>query len=240
MAFKVRLVLVGVEGPVNLGFIARLAANFDVDEFYLVAPQASVEEALEYAAKARRLLEEARIVNTLEEALEGVDYSACTSAIISRGDDVLRSPITPWELAEVASRRGGKLAVVFGRESTGLTRGELGMCDLLVSIPASESYRTLNLSNAVAIILYELFKARGAPPHERIPAEPRVLRLIEDYVDRLSRIIARDPLKAREVHVAFRRVMERCMPSKEEADKTLFLVSRLYSLLERCSHLGRS
>jgi rRNA methylase len=77
----VRVVLVGVEGAVNLGVIARTCVNFGVKELYLVNPVASLEEALRYSARGRELLSNAVIVNNLEKALEGVDVSAATSAI---------------------------------------------------------------------------------------------------------------------------------------------------------------
>ncbi|MCE4620997.1 MAG: rRNA methyltransferase [Desulfurococcales archaeon] len=225
---RLRLVLVGVEGAVNLGFIARLTWNFDVDEWYLVSPKASIEEAERYAAKAAEALKSAVIVDSLGEALKGVELSACTSAIISEGNDVLRVPLTPAEFSELAVRRNGVVAVVMGRESTGLTREEIKQCDLLVSIPASSRYRALNLSNATAIILYELYKARAREPSERIEADRRTLELILEYVKRLSELVISDRNRAEEAIIAFRRILARCGLSAEEARRMLFLLSRAY------------
>jgi TrmH family RNA methyltransferase len=147
------LILVEVEGAVNLGFIARLLDNFDVDELYLVSPRASLEEARKYAARASHSLDEVVITDSLEEALANTSFRACTSAHVSRGDDVLRVAMSPWELASRVMREE-LVAIVMGRESTGLRRCEIEKCDVLVNIPTSPSYRALNLSNATAIILY--------------------------------------------------------------------------------------
>ncbi|GAB6147612.1 RNA methyltransferase [Stetteria hydrogenophila] len=223
--FRVRLVLVGVEGEVNLGYIARLADNFDVDELVLVKPSASVEGALRFAAKAKARLEGALVASTLREALEGASLSACTSAV-AREDDVARVPADPRELASIALAAGGTVAVVFGRESTGLTREEIAECDLLVTIPASEGYPTLNLSNAVAIVLYELFRARRlreAPPR-RMAGRGRVELLLR-YASQLASS-AGDPVRAWQAVEALRRILYRAVATEVEVERLAYLLSR--------------
>ncbi len=89
---KIRVVLVGVEGPVNLGFIARTCVNFGVDELFLVNPRADLEEALIYSAKAKDFLRRAVIVDDLGKAIEDVDLSVATTAKgYSRGDALRQS-----------------------------------------------------------------------------------------------------------------------------------------------------
>ncbi|MGC9071158.1 MAG: RNA methyltransferase [Acidilobus sp.] len=168
---RLRLVVVGPEGPVNLGYIARLAENFDVDELAIVTPQASVAEAYRWAAKAWPRLATAKVYPSLREALAGVELSICTSDE-SSAHDVLRTAVTPEEAALEGSRRGS-VALVVGRESVGLAREELSMCDLLCTIPASPRYTALNLSNATAIILYMLYR------------ESRLQRQIGEAPDRM-------------------------------------------------------
>lgn len=222
---RLRLVLVGVEGPINLGFIARLADNFDVDELYLVDPRADIEEARRFAAKASYRLDSAVIVNELEDALHDTTLSACTSAHHSRGDDVLRVSMTPWEFAERAI--GERLVgIVMGRESTGLTRNELDKCDVLVTIPTSERYKALNLSNATAIILYELFKARiGSWAPRELPERDK-MGLLYKYLELLALSIA--PHKYREIVRAFRNILSRAGASREEVSALLYFTSRLW------------
>ena len=222
---RLRLVLVGVEGPINLGFIARLADNFDVDELYLVDPRADIEEARRFAAKASYRLDSAVIVNELEDALHDTTLSACTSAHYSRGDDVLRVSMTPWEFAERAiSER--LVGIVMGRESTGLTRKELDKCDVLVTIPTSERYRSLNLSNATAIILYELFKARISSWKPREPPDSDKIGLLYKYLELLASNAA--PHKYSDIVRAFRNILSRADVSREEVSALLYLASRLW------------
>lgn len=159
---RIRVVLVGVEGAVNLGLIIRTCKNFSVDEVYLVNPRASLEEASRYVAQAEDLLRKTTIVDKLEEALKEVDISVATSAIGFSERDVVRQAVSIDDFVKKV-RRGflGSIAVVFGRESTGLTREEILKTDYLVTIPADPSYPVLNVSQAVAVILWELWKVKG-------------------------------------------------------------------------------
>ena len=228
---RLRLVLVETEGPVNLGFIARLAENFDVEELVLVKPRASLEEARRYAARAAWRLEEARITGTLTEALEGSSLSICTSSWYSTGR-AARIPVEAREAAGIAASTRGTVALVMGRESVGLTLEEIALCDLLAVIPASPRYPSLNLSNATAIMLYELYLARRRP-RVREPAPPETRRLLEAYASALASIVVHDREKAREVAVAARRiggVLER-----REAELLLYLLSRACTRIEGCS-----
>jgi tRNA (cytidine32/uridine32-2'-O)-methyltransferase len=231
--FKLRLVAVGIEGAINLGFIARLVDNFDVDEFYVVSPKTTIEESLRYAARASETLKKAKIVESLEEALRGVDISFCSSAVTSRGDDVLRSPITPWEMAEIALRRGGTVAVVVGRESTGLTRSEIKQCNLLVNIPSSPRYRALNVSNATAILLYELYKVRGRAT-SRTYVDRETMDLINRYIDALVDTVVKDEEKKEEEKLALKRIVVKSVPSKEEGKALLYILSKICRKIEGC------
>ncbi|MEM4035542.1 MAG: TrmH family RNA methyltransferase [Fervidicoccaceae archaeon] len=222
---NVKVVLVGVEGEVNLGFVMRLAANFDVKRVVLVEPRAAYgEEARRYAAKAAALLEPPLVVGRLEEAFEPGELRVCTSAI-AREDDVLRNAITPQQLAAIYEETGLPIALVFGRESTGLTRRELESCDVLVNIQSSDSYPALNLSHAVAILLYELYvtkrRCRRTPP-----ASEETLRFLEDSFNVLADCVVKDEGKARSSKIAFRRVVKRAQPTEAEARRILYVLRR--------------
>ncbi len=233
---KVRVVLVGTEGEVNLGFVARLIANFAAEELYLVAPKADPrsDEALRYSAKARNVLENAVMVKDLEEALKDVDLSACTSARVGYRTDVLRNPITPRRFAELA-KNYSKVAVVFGRESVGLTREEIAKCDLLVTIPANPDYPVLNLSHAVAIVLYELWLTRAGMretnqyhPTARGDTINRIVGLIEE----IAKLVVDEQ---RLPHVVA--AMKHCIA---KASLTAGEASAIYYLFKRVLHsLGR-
>ncbi|MCE4622858.1 MAG: RNA methyltransferase [Desulfurococcales archaeon] len=228
---KLRLVLVGIEGAVNLGMIARLCENFQVDELYIVSPKADFEEAREYAVRAAHRLDEAVVVGSLDEALRGSSLSLCTSAKASHRD-ALRVPLHPKRAAEIAARTEGVVALVMGRESVGLTREELEQCDLLVNIPTSPRYQALNLANATAILLYEFFQARLEPVSRK--HESKYVRLIEKYVEELASILVTDPRRRKEVIVSIRRLAARNIEYEKDLRSLLYLLSRACNLIEGC------
>ncbi|MCE4604204.1 MAG: rRNA methyltransferase [Aeropyrum sp.] len=230
---RLRLVVVGVEGAVNLGFLARLAENFDVDELHLVAPVASIEEARRYAARAAVRLDSAIITQSLDKALDGVSVSICTSSHMSV-EDTLRIPLTPWEAAELAASAPGTVALVLGRESVGLTREELAKCNAYSSIPASPKYPSLNLSNAAAIYLYEIYRARGRGRVAREPASQELLRLIEAYARALAGRVAREE-RLEEVVVSVARLAAKSVASRREVENLLYLLARACRHVEGCS-----
>ncbi len=228
---RLRLVLVGVEGPVNLGMIARLCENFEVDELYLVSPRASIEEAREYAVRAAWRLDEAVIVESLDDALRGVTLSICTSA--RTGGSILREPVSSWEAADIASQAGGTVALVMGRESVGLTREELSRCSFLAHIPTSPRYPALNLANATAIMLYEMYRQRKMPrTGEPVPGD--TLRLVEAYASAVAEKLVGDRLKRRNTVLAVRRLASKSVAGRREVESLLYLLSRMCRRLEGC------
>jgi len=227
----VKVVLVGVEGSINLGFILRLAMNFDVDRLVLVSPrEIDWGEVKRFSAKAHALADSIEIVGELSEAFEGDEARVCTSAIIS-DSDLLRQSITIEEYKRIVRERGGRVALVFGRESTGLTRQELSLCDCVVTIPTSNKYPSLNLSHAVAIMLYETFNALGRAYAEssRAPllASREEVSAIESELARLAACVSRDEGKRARMVRAFMNVVKRGTPRKIEARVMLYFLRRL-------------
>lgn len=230
---RLRLVLVGVEGPMNLGVVARLSVNFSVDELYLVNPVASLEEAFRYSARAVEVLKRAVIVDGLREALEGCSLSICTSAVAS-DEDYLRRAVYPWDAVSSAMRAPGTVALVMGRESVGLRREEIMECSFLSTIPASPEYPELNLSAATAIFLYEFFKARGRPHYALEAPLEGTVRLIESYSSALAKALMRDESRVKGVARAFRKIAFSRLLTKREADMILALLSRACRRVEGC------
>jgi len=155
--------LVEPEYEGNIGSIARLMKNFELNELWLVRPKAKLGEmARAYAMHAQEILASARIVDDLPQALKGVSYVVGTTAVSARrSSNLKRTSITPFEFANIMASTSRRVALLFGSESTGLSNKILESCDLTVTIPASSNYRTLNVANAAAVVFYELFKARG-------------------------------------------------------------------------------
>lgn len=156
---QLRIILVEPREGGNVGAAARVMKNFGFSDLHVVGitPQTD-ERSLWWAAGAADVLENVRHVTALEEALADCHLSVATTAV--RGRHVFE-PLTPSEVVRLASENLGsdqRLAIVFGRETWGLTGREIAACQRTATIPASPEYPTLNLAQAVAIFCYELAK----------------------------------------------------------------------------------
>ena len=157
---NLKVVLVEPNGPLNVGSIARLCANFEVDELRIISPKCDIYslEAKKMALKGQRYLDKCEIFNNLEQAIFDCDLVLASCGRVDKSkDSFFESPedIYKWILS---LKQIKNLAILFGREDRGLTNEELLMAHRIVSIPSSDNYPSLNLSHAVSIILYELNK----------------------------------------------------------------------------------
>ncbi|MDR0601354.1 MAG: RNA methyltransferase [Treponema sp.] len=149
-------------GSGNVGAVCRAMKNMGLSRLRISGtPKSSLdeEEALTRAVHAADIWAEARFFGTLEEAAAG-----CTLlAGITRRRGRLRKQVSldPRELAAWLREKPGTAALVFGNERTGLEDGELDLCGVAAHIPASDIFPSLNLSHAVQICAYELFRALG-------------------------------------------------------------------------------
>lgn len=232
---RIRVVLVGVEGAINLGMVARLCKNFGAEELYLVNPVAEIgEEALSFAAKGAEILRRARIVGSVEEAVEGAELAACTSSIVTDKSDPLRQPVELSEFAEIASARES-VAIVFGRESTGLTRRELAPCNLYLHIAASPDYPVLNLSHAVGIVLYTLYRRSGARSSLDVVERPSRddYRIAMEYVRRASELVMNDERQRISAVKSLEAILHKASPTRAEISFFTLLMRRLLKLAEK-------
>lgn len=153
---NIRIVLVNTTHPGNIGGAARAMKNMGLSRLYLVAPKEyPSEKATWRSAGATDVLENAVVVDTLDEAIAGCGLVVGTSA---------RERRIPWPLldprecgVQVANEAGThEVALVFGREDRGLTNEELHKCNFHVHIPSNPDYSSLNLATAVQVITYEV------------------------------------------------------------------------------------
>ena len=152
----VKIVLVGTTHPGNIGATARAMKNMGFRNLSLVKPKEFPSDVATYRSKAAKdILENALIFNNLEEAVVDCELVIGTSA---RDRKVPWPILSPKESAEEVSKslKIHKIAIVFGREDRGLTNEELGLCNYHVHIPTDPEYSSLNLSQAVQILVYEI------------------------------------------------------------------------------------
>lgn len=166
-ASRLRIVLVGTQHPGNIGSAARAIKTMGLSRLVLVAPEKPPNaESYSLAAGADDVLAAAVTHPTLAEAVADCHFVlGCTA----RSRRVALEELMPAEAAERAVTRageGGEVALVFGRERTGLDNDELQLCHAAVHIPANPDYSSLNLAMAVQVLAYEL--------RLRLLDEPRV------------------------------------------------------------------
>lgn len=166
---NIRVVLIHTTHPGNIGAAARAMGNMGLSQLYLVRPQRFPDaEATARATGAVQLLEQAVVVDTLQQAIANCPLVIGTTARL-RSIRWPQLPV-PEAMARVAQEsRTAPAALVFGRESRGLTNDELDRCNYLVRIPVDEACSSLNLASAVMVLAYELRKAvlelkPGTPP----------------------------------------------------------------------------
>jgi len=153
---NIRIVLVNTSHPGNIGAAARAMKNMGLSRLYLVEPQKFPhDDAWWRAASARDVLENAVVVETLEEAVADCPLVVGTSA---RGRRIPWPLVTPRECGERAAveAQSHEVAIIFGREDRGLTNEELQVCNYHVHIPTNPDYSSLNLGCAVQVLSYEL------------------------------------------------------------------------------------
>ena len=143
----------------NIGSVARVLKNFGFTELRLVAPPKNYKdaEARKMSLGAFDLLKNAKIYETLSDALKDVNYSVGTSCGTQRENELVSLEQLPQQLSDLALRLK-KVAFVFGEERDGLTKDELNRCDVVVSIPTDPNFASLNVSHAIGIFAYELRK----------------------------------------------------------------------------------
>jgi len=225
LADRIRIVLVQTSHPGNIGAAARAMKNMGLNRLVLVDPlRFPDQEATWRAAAAADVLEGALRCDTLAEAIADCSFVVGTSA---------RSRRIPWPCepprtcaARIAEASlAGEVAVVFGREDSGLNNEELQRCNLHLHIPSDDAYTSLNLAMAVQIVCYELrllmlqpeaFEPRwDAPPATQADLERLYVHLEEtlialEFLDpaaprqlmaRLRRLYSRSQLDAMELNI---------------------------------------
>jgi len=158
---NLKVILVEPNGPLNVGSVARLCSNFDVDELRIVSPKCNIYslEAKKMALKGQKFLDNCKIFDNLENAIFDCDLvlASCGRIDVSK-DSFFESSedIFNWT---TSFKKINNLAIIFGREDSGLSNDELLLANKTFNIPTSKNNPSLNLSHAVSIALYELNKS---------------------------------------------------------------------------------
>jgi len=223
MQTNIRIVLVNTSHPGNIGAAARAMKNMGLSKLILVEPERFPHaDATARASGADDILQNAQVCTSLEEAVEGCGLVFGASARLRS----LPWPLVePREMASQVVSEAVKLpvAIVFGRENSGLTNAELAICNALVHIPCNESFSSLNIAAAVQVLCYEVNMAVGTPVVEveddsEIATSDELERFYEHLEKTLVDIDFLDPEKPRFLLRRLRRLYNRARLEQTEVN----------------------
>jgi tRNA (cytidine32/uridine32-2'-O)-methyltransferase len=220
------IVLVETSHPGNIGAVARAMKNMCMKHLVLVSPKLfPCADATSRASGADDILASAVVCSTLQEAIADCQIVIGSSA---RCRTISWPEITPRECAEKLSldARDNKVAIVFGRESSGLKNEELDLCQYLLRIPCNPDYSSLNLAAAVQVICYELFVASGqrydVPIGDKGEIPLATADQMESYYEHLAQALSdigfMHPDKSKTIMRRLRRVYNRIQLDTKELD----------------------
>ncbi len=161
---NIRIVLVELTHPGNIGAIARVMKNMGLSNLTLVSSTSCgpETEALTRASGAYDIVERAETVESASEAVGDCVMTVGTSARIGKKRVTARTPeeIIPELLDKAAA---APVAILFGRESKGLTNEEMKLCTHHMIVPTDQRFASMNVAHACAVIAYEIFKRSARP-----------------------------------------------------------------------------
>jgi len=248
------VVLVKPEHAGNIGSIARLMENFNFKKLVIFNPIEEIEKIFSYetqgfAMHGKDILFNAEVITIQDQEdhlskfkkyLEGFDLVIATTAKGESYSNIRRLAIFPEDLIFPKSETPLKIAILFGKESRGLTNEEINFVDILLRIPTGFNYPTLNISHACGIVLYEIFKkinvltiGRGKNPVLYANKEDRLT--LYKFIDRLIEKLKIRSHKKENVFFAFKNVFERAFMSKKELSLITGLFSKVDSILSSIS-----
>lgn len=227
---RLRFVLVETSRPGNIGAAARAIKTMGFGELVLVNPRFAdavfQDEAIAFASGAQDVLNAAKIVSSIDEALIDCNYAAAVSARLREFSPPV---ISPRSLAtRLYSEHSLRAAIIFGNERFGLPNEIVEKCNVLINIPANPDYSSLNLAQAVQVLAYEARMASleiDAPSNSQIGFQGQAASLTQidgmyahleqalvaiDFLDadnpkklmpRLKRLFSRTQLEVEEVNI---------------------------------------
>ncbi len=237
---NIRIVLIQTSHPGNIGSAARAMKTMGLSTLYLVNPKSFPDaQATTLSSNASDVLDNAVVVESLQAALVGCEWVVGSSARDARSIkwDVLDAR-TCGEQA-VKKARSAKIALVFGRENSGITNAELALCHSLVHIPTNPEYSSLNLASAVQLLGYECRvaslssaleqetsaleqepSASGQEPSKKTDAEVVTVDAMESYYQHLEAVMIEvgflDPKQPKHLMTRLRRLYGRTKISPSE------------------------
>jgi tRNA/rRNA methyltransferase len=235
------IVLVEPRYPINVGYVARIMKNFGVSRLLMVNPIYDIEEARRYAMHGYHILETAVSTN-LEELRRNSRMLVGTTALkASSRLNIVRDTISPVKLAELIYDvpKNENIYIVFGREASGLKNSELQMCDIVLTNDTGTDYATMNISHALAIILYEITKRDlQNTPNGVAVRNPKTARRPETemliaYAAKAAELAGYDMHKRPLLDSALKRLLAKSNPTSKEVTLMVSLFRKVNLNMQR-------
>ncbi len=227
---KISIALVEPKLPINVGYIARLMKNFGLKELLLIKPKFTASRAKVFAMSGRDIQDKAKAIDFNE--LRKFDLLIGTTAIRGKSRlNLIRDSITPERLVDLLQKTSSA-CIVLGRESTGLTNRELNYCDVVVNIDTLTDYKTLNISHALAIILYEIL-AKGMSHRSMASRSER--ELLIGYALDLAHKSGYRKHKQEMLQTTLKRILSHYTPTSKEVMLLVSLFRSAVLAIERTS-----
>lgn len=220
---NIKVIFVEPEYEINIGMAARILKNFSIKKMYLVKPKCVLGfSARMYAKHATKLIETAKIYNRFEDSIKDCDLVIGTTGSIERnastGKLLTISEIKKGLEDKKIKRR---IALLFGSEGTGLKKEHIEKCDLLMTIPTSRKYPVMNITNALAICLYEFKKIASKKIGKDLASKKEreyIKNLVLKKIEKIRQIKDKEKIK----NVLFS-IIEKKFLTKIEAKALIYL-----------------
>ncbi|MFX0063524.1 MAG: RNA methyltransferase [Candidatus Hermodarchaeota archaeon] len=219
---EIRVVLARPNKPENVGLIARIMKNLGFSDLFLVNPHFQdprTNRGLRTTARhAEDIIDNMRICYSVPEALANINYTISTTARVGGNSNISRTAVFPEEIGDFSPFKGS-IAILFGCEPAGLSNEEIAFSDLIVTIPCSPGYSSMNLSSAAAIMLYfisrKLTLAHGVKKDHKlsVPREREIL--FQNFEDMIIAVNYR-PRKRHIAIQVFKNIINRNYTSSRE------------------------
>jgi TrmH family RNA methyltransferase len=213
--------------PGNIGAVARAMKNMAMANLALVNPKTFPSaEATARAAGSDDILAKAQLYDALPDAIADCQVVFGTSA---RARTISWPELTPRACAEkvLINEPGKNVAIVFGRENSGLSNEELDLCHYLLKIPCNSQYSSLNIAAAVQVICYEMFVAAGFSQNDKVDTQDNfpvaTKEQMEQFYDHLHQTLLDigfilHPDKSLTIMRRLRRIFNRIQLDNKEVD----------------------
>lgn len=230
---NIRIVLVEPKGTFNIGSVVRVMKNMELSELALVNPaDFHNEETYQASVGAQDILKKALVFTTIEDAIKATNLVVGTTR---RAGKLRRLFCSVEELPErvFPVLKEGKAAILFGREESGLTNRETDLCNILVNIPSSKNFPSLNLSHAVAVVCYKLFTDAiiYRVPYISKPVTNTEIEGLLDYIQSVFSDIGFFSKGSPDYVISlFRKILGRALLDQEEIKNLTYIFHRIYGL----------